>query len=186
MNDQELVALYWARDDRAIEATAARYGGYCLAIARNILSSQEDAEECVNDTWLHAWNSMPPHRPLSLPGFLGKLCRYAALKRWRDQRAQKRGGGEVALAYEELSDCIPGRGGPEEELEGRALGQLVQAFVTGLPAVERRIFLCRYWYFDSIAEIAQQFGFSQSKVKSLLFRLRGRLREELKKEGFSV
>ena len=183
MEDREIVSLFWQRDERALDAAAAKYGGYCRTIARNILPDARDAEECLGDTWLHAWNSIPPHRPESLAGFLAKLTRCAALKKWRDARAQKRGGGEADLAYEELSDCIPDRRSVDEALELQELAGRIRRFLDALPATERRVFLCRYWYLDSIAAIAAQFGFSESKVKSMLHRCRARLRDTLKKEG---
>ena len=113
MVDTEIVALYWARDERAIGESAQKYGSYCHAIALRILSDTQDAEESVNDTWLAAWNAMPPHRPAVLSAFLGKLTRRLSLKRWRDRHAQKRGGGAVALTLEELEELLPAPGGPE-------------------------------------------------------------------------
>ena len=186
MEDREIVTLFWQRDERALQAAAGKYGGLCRSIARNILVDAQDAEECLNDTWLNAWNSIPPHRPETLAGYLAKLTRYAALKRWRDERAQKRGGGEPALVYEELADCIPARRGPDEALAEKELAELIRRFLAQLPATQRRVFLCRYWYFDSIAAIAAQFGFSESKVKSMLHRSRKRLRDLLNKEGFAI
>ena len=186
MEDREIVSLFWQRDEQALEAAAAKYGSYCRAVAQNILPDAQDAEECLNDTWLHAWNSMPPHRPECLSGYLAKLTRWAAIKRWRGARAQKRGGGQIELAYEELSDCIPDRCAPDEALAGKELAELIRRFLAQLPATQRRVFLCRYWYFDSIAAIAAQFGFSESKVKSMLHRSRKRLRELLNKEGFTI
>ena len=186
MEDREIVTLFWQRDERALQAAADKYGGCCRAVARNILADEQDAEECLNDTWLNAWNSIPPHRPEALGGYLAKLTRYAALKRWRDARAQKRGGGEAALVYEELADCIPARSGPDEALAEKELAELLRRFLAQLPATQRRVFLCRYWYFDSIAAIAAQFGFSESKVKSMLHRSRKRLRDLLNKEGFAI
>ena len=183
MEDVEIVELYWKRDEAAIRETDTRYGGYCRAIARNILQNPRDAEEVLNDTYLHAWNSMPPHRPAVLSAFLGKLTRYAALKRWRDARAQKRGGGETALVYEELSDCLRGGESVELRLEGMELARSIDRFLSAQPATARRVFVCRYWYMDSTADTAAQFGFSQSKVKSLLCRTRGKLRNHLIKEG---
>ncbi|MBR1457014.1 MAG: RNA polymerase sigma factor [Oscillospiraceae bacterium] len=184
MEDRDIVELFWRRDEGALHAAADKYGAYCRAVARNVLADEQDAEECLNDAWLHAWNSIPPHRPDSLPGFLARLTRCAALNKWRDARARKRGGGEIALAYEELSECIPGRERPEAALEAAELAALIRGFLGTLADTERRVFLCRYWYFDSIAAIAAQFGFSESKVKSMLFRSRNKLRALLKKEGF--
>ena len=183
MEDREIVELFGQRDEQALEAAAAKYGSYCRAVARNILSDEQDAEECVNDSYLHAWNSIPPHRPDSLPGFLAKLTRDTALNKWRDARAQKRGGGAVALAYEELADCIPDRHAIDENLALQELAEVIRRFLYTVPETERRVFLCRYWYFDSISAIARQFGFSESKVKSMLHRSRSKLRTTLKKEG---
>ena len=117
MEDKYIVDLYWERDEKAITETAAKYGRYCYSIAFNILSNTEDAEESVNDTYLNAWNSMPPHRPTILSTFIGKVTRFVSLKKWREKRTQKRGGGNIDLAYEELSDCIPADTGIDEELE---------------------------------------------------------------------
>ena len=183
MEDKDIIALYWQRDQRAVGETQSRYGGYCLSIARNILGSKEDAEECVNDALFNAWNSIPPHRPRVLPAFLGSLTRCAALKKWRDTRAQKRGGGEISLVYEELSECLPDRCDVESQMDTINLASLLNGFVGSLPQTERRVFLCRYWYCDSIDDISARFGFSRSKVKSMLHRTRGKLYSLLQKEG---
>ena len=184
MDDAEIVALYWARDERAVSESAARYGGYCRAIAERILDNREDAEECVNDTWVGAWWSIPPQRPALLSAYLGKLTRRIALKRLRGRLAARRGGGQAALALEELDDCIPGGQRADEALDARELGRLIDRFLDALPETETRVFVCRYWYLDPVAEIAERFGFSQSKVKSMLHRTRGKLRERLQKEGY--
>lgn len=183
MEDEAIVTMYWARKEEAIQASAQKYGGYCYAIARNILVDEQDAGECVNDTWLGAWNAMPTHRPLKLGGFLGKITRRIALKRWQAMRAEKRGGGETALALEELESCISSSADPVETVELAELTRALEGFVRAMPETQRKVFLCRYWYLDSIAAIALQFGFSQSKVKSMLHRTRQSLREHLKKEG---
>ena len=184
MDDKDILALYRARDERALAETAARYGGYCYTIARNILSDGEDARECVNDAYLAAWNAAPGEGPGQLGAFLGAVTRRIALSRWREKHAAKRGGGETALAIEELAECIPGGEEAEARLETEELGRAVAAFVRALPDTERRVFLCRYWYLDSIDDIAGAFGFSRSKVKSMLARTRKKLLEHLKKEGF--
>lgn len=186
MDDKEIVALYLNREETAISATATKYGNYCYSIAYNILFNKEDAEESVNDTYLSAWNSIPPHEPEVLSAFLGKIVRNVSLKRWRDKRAQKRGNGEITLAYEELADCIPAKNTIEDELEAKEIAGHINTFLFQLPATERNIFILRYWYFDSIASIAKQFGFSKSKVKSILFRTRAKLRTKLKKEGVII
>lgn len=186
MNDTDILNLYWQRNEAAIAASSAKYGAYCSAIARNILGGAQDAQECVNDTWLAAWNSIPPQRPALLKAYLGKLTRRISLKKWRDGRALKRGGGEIALALDELAECLPGRDGVETALETAALAELLNRFVAGLAPDERRVFLRRYWYLDSIREISALFGFSQGKVKSMLHRTRLKLMNRLKEEGIDL
>jgi len=184
MEDGRIVELYWQRAENAIAETAKKYGQYCASIAYNILNSTEDAEECVNDTWLGAWNSMPPHRPNVLSVFLGKITRRAAIGKYRVRTAAKRNGGQVPLVLEELSECTVGMRSAEEEAEGRELVRTINTFLAALPDTERGVFLCRYWYMDSIEAIAVRFGFSKSKVASMLYRLRERLRGQLEKEGY--
>lgn len=186
MEDKQIVDLYWQRSEKAITESAKKYGRYCHSIALNILSSTEDAEETVNDAYMNAWNSMPPHRPQILSAYLGKLTRYAALKNWRKRRTQKRGGGNTLLAYEELSDCIPDKTSIDQEFERQELTKFINEFLGRLPKVERQLFVCRYWYFDSISAISTQFGFSESKVKSMLYRTRKKLRRKLYEEGFII
>ena len=186
MEDKYIVDLYWERDEKAITETAAKYGRYCYSIAFNILSNTEDAEESVNDTYLNAWNSMPPHRPTILSTFIGKVTRFVSLKKWRERRVQKRGGGNIDLAYEELSDCIPADTGIDEELENQELAKVINAFLDELPEHEQKVFVCRYWYFDSISTISVHFGFSESKVKSMLHRTRKKLRSKLLEEGVII
>ena len=186
MSDERIVELYWQRNESAIRLTHERYGGLCTRVAMNILGDPSDAEECVNDTYLKAWNSIPPHKPEVLSAFLGKITRYVSLKRRRDKQAQKRGGGELSLAYEELADCIPAKHDIDAELEAKEIALHINAFLSALPATERHIFICRYWYFDSIGSISRQFGFRETKVKSMLFRTRTKLRDKLKKEGVMI
>ena len=183
VKDSEIVDLYWARDERAVAETEAKYGPYCLAIAGNILADREDARECVNDTWLGAWNAMPDARPSILSAFLGKITRRLALDRWRAKYAAKRGGGETPLVLDELAECVPAAGGPEDELAVKELAGAVNSFVRALPPVEMGVFLRRYWYLESVKDLSQRLGFSQSKVKSMLARTRKKLRAYLEKEG---
>ena len=183
MEDGDIVALYWARNERALAETAEKYGGYCYAIARNALSDGEDARECVNDTYLAAWNAMPDDRPSRLAPYLGAIVRRIAIGRWRAKTAARRGGGQLPLALEELAACVPGGEAVEARLEAQALETAVAAFVRDLPDTPRRVFLCRYWYLDPIEDIAGRFGFSQSKVKSMLARTRKKLLAYLKEEG---
>lgn len=186
MEDSRIIDLYFQRSEDAICQTDAKYGNYCFSIARNILSDTEDAKEAVNDTYWGAWNAIPPHVPKRLAAFLGKITRRISLNKWQASRAAKRGGGEVDLALEELSVCIPSRLDVEQELEGAELARILNAFVRGLPDTERRVFIRRYWYLESVETIAERFGFSKSKVKSMLFRIRNKLRKELEKEGIIV
>lgn len=183
MDDTQIVELYWARKESAIEETATKYGSYCRSIAQNILNNQDDAEECVNDTWLDAWNSMPPHRPSVLSTFLGKLTRRISIDKWRRTTAKKRGDGQLPLVLAELEDCISDGKSIEEETERKLLTETIASFVKSLPETEQKIFLCRYWYMDSVSAIATRFRFSESKVKSMLYRTRKKLRVRLEKEG---
>ncbi len=186
MEDNSIVDLYWARDERAIEVTSDKYGRYCYSIAYNILGSKEDSDECVNDTYLGAWNSMPPHRPAILSTFLGKITRSLSLKKWRDKTRLKRGGCQADITLEELQECIPTGSNIEEELEAKELVGVVNEFLKELPLEERRIFLRRYWYFDSIEDICKRFGYGKSKVKMKLFRTREKLMKSLEGEGVKV
>ena len=183
MDDTQIVELYWARKESAIEETEAKYGSYCHSIALNILHNPDDANESVNDTWLDAWNSMPPHRPSVLSTFLGKLTRRISIDKWRRTTAKKRGDGQLPLVLAELEDCISDGKSIEEETERKLLAEVIAAFVKSLPETEQKVFLCRYWYMDSVSSIATRFRFSESKVKSMLSRTREKLRVRLEKEG---
>lgn len=183
MEDNRIVELYWIRSENAITETSLKYGKYCYAIAYNILSNTDDADESVNDTYLGAWNSMPPHRPATLSTFLGKITRRVSLNRWRSRSRIRRGGGEMPLVFEELSECIPSGCDVEQTVEANELSKVINNFVGSLAETERNVFVCRYWYFNSLSEICLRFGFSQSKVKSMLYRVRGNLLTFLKKEG---
>ena len=143
MQDNQIVDLYWARNEQAIDATAKKYGRYCYRIAFNILNNREDADESVNDTYMGAWKSMPPHRPSVLSTFLGKLTRRISLNKWRNQNRNKRGGGEVMLALDELSECIPSQQNPERELEMKELALAINHFIGALQPTERDIFVTR-------------------------------------------
>lgn len=183
MEDRQIVQLYFARSDRAIDETEQKYGTYCRSIARNILHSDRDADECVSDAFLGAWNSIPPRQPEALGAYVGKLTRRKAIDRLRVKQSVKRGGGAVTLALEELDECIPAGGGVEDEILRRELADAVRRFVHALGQTERNVFLLRYWYVCPVAEIAGRFGFSESKVKSMLLRTRKKLRAFLEKEA---
>lgn len=182
MEDTRIVDLFWARSEDAISETSAKYGNYCYSIAYGILADNEDAAESVNDTYFDAWNTMPPHRPAILSTFLGKITRRISIDKWRGRTAEKRGGREITLALDELSECIPSRYSVEDEIELADLVKVIDSFVMSLPPMQRRVFICRYWYLDSVSTIAKQFGFSQSKVKMMLHRQRTKLLAALEKE----
>ena len=184
MEDETILDLYFAREERAIAETGKKYGGYCRAIAMNILSDNGDAEECVNDTWLQTWNAIPPHRPTILSAFLGTITRRLSLDRWRRNTRKKRGGGQVPLALEELSQCVPDSGEPEEAAQLAELTHALEDFLKELSSRDRDLFLCRYWYLASIREIAQAFRLPESRVKVILFRTRNKLKIYLEQEGF--
>ncbi len=185
MQDEKIIDLYWARSQQAITETGAKYGRYCRTVAWNILYSDLDAEECVNDTWLHAWNAMPPERPRILKAFLGKITRNLALNRYEKEHAAKRGGGETELCLDELDGILSGSGDDAAAAVDRmALTAALDRFLGDLKKEERQIFLQRYWYMCPVREIAERFGYSESKTKMLLLRLRGKLRVQLEKEGF--
>ena len=184
MEDCEIVTLFWHRDESAIEETSKKYGNYCYSIAYRILSNHEDSEESVNDTYIDAWHSIPPHRPSVLSAFLGKITRRIAIDKWRANRAAKRGFGETAVVLDELEECIAHENDIEAEMEREHLAQTVRAFLKTLSETERKVFVSRYFYMNSVESVCKQFGFSESKVKSMLFRIREKLRSYLLKEGF--
>lgn len=181
MEDEKIIELYWERNQTAIAETEQKYGRYCGRIADNILYDREDVEECLNDTWLRAWNSMPEERPSILSAFLGAITRNLSLDRYRKKHAAKRGNGAVSYIYEELSDCVS-RTEPQVQVEFEELVHGINAFLQGLEEEHRVIFVRRYWYMDGIAAIAERFGISESKVKSSLFRSRKKLQEHLLRE----
>ena len=184
MDDKSIVDLYFSRNKDAITETHQKYGRYCYCIAYNILTNKEDAEESVSDTYMTAWGTIPPHRPSVLATFLGKITRRISIDRWRARNAVKRGGGEVPVALEELEKCVAGTQDVETEYQRKEITRAYIRFLESLPITERRIFLCRYWYVESIETIAEKFGFSQSKVKTMLHRTRAKLRKQLVKEGY--
>lgn len=184
MDDKQIVALYFDRAEDAIVQTDKKYGRYCYTIAYNILTNREDAEESVSDTYMAAWKAIPPHCPSALSTFLGKITRHISIDRWRARSAYKRGGGEITLALEELENCVADMQDVESAYARKELVSAYIRFLDALPLTERRVFLCRYWYVESIEAIAAKFGYSQSKVKSMLLRTRKKLRAQLAEEGY--
>lgn len=183
MNDQQIVALYWQRSEDAIRASQAKYGAYCHSIAASILASPQDAEECLSDTWLGAWNAMPPHRPSRLRLFLGKITRSLACDAVRAQCAQKRGGGAYTAALDELAECVPAVPGADQAVEDRELVRTVNRFLRTLRPRDCNVFLRRYWYAEPLEDIGARYGLNVNTVKTSLFRTRRKLKAYLEKEG---
>ncbi len=186
MEDKEIVDLFVSRDESAIEETEKKYSRYLTKIAYNILYDLEDCKECVNDTYLRAWNSIPPNIPTLLSLYLGKIVREAAIDIVRKKTSAKRGGFGYDMALSEIEECVGQDGGPWGEIEERFLVERINDFLRTLSEEQRNIFICRYYYMDSIKDIMAFSGNSESKVKSILFRLRARLKEYLESEGFVV
>ena len=185
MEDQMIVALYWSRDQRALGESQKKYGPLCFRLSENILASREDAEECVSDTWLRAWDTMPPQRPQLLRAYFAAITRNLSLNRWHRARAEKRGGGlEVLLS--ELEDCLPAAGSVEDAVESHELARAIDRWLTGLALADRVAFLRRYWYGQQVAEVARQAGCSPNTMTKRLGRLREGLRRALEQEGISV
>ena len=183
MDDKKIVDLYWERSEIAISETSKKYGKYCKYIAFSILHNDQDSEESVNDTYLRAWNSIPPHRPSALKAFLGKITRNLSLDRYEQLHAEKRHGGQVPLVFDELQDCISSSSSTEAIVEEIALTEVLDRFLSTLSSEQRKIFMQRYWYFASIKEIAASHGISESKVKMSLLRSRDQLKRMFEKEG---
>ena len=181
MTDDKIVALYWARSEDAIKETEKAYGSYCYYIAFHILHEKQDANETVNDTYLKAWQNMPPQKPNPLKAFLGRITRQLSINRLEKRNATKRGG-EYALSLDELENVIGDN--TQDMADQVALSEALTRFLYALPITQRRIFVRRYWYFESINEIASTFSISESKVKSMLMRLRKKLKQHLEQEGF--
>lgn len=186
MEDSAIIDLYWQRSEEALVQSDHKYGKLCRSVAFNILRDLEDTEECVNDTWLRAWNAMPPGRPSVLSAFFSRITRNLSLDRCKAAKAGKRGGGQLTACLDELADCIPADGTVEQELAFRELTGLLDGFLRQLPEKECCIFLRRYWYVDSTRDIARRYGMPEGSVKSQLSRTRQKLKKVLEKEGIAV
>jgi RNA polymerase sigma-70 factor (ECF subfamily) len=184
MEDEAIIALYWRRMEEAITQTDLKYGGCCHAVANHILSSDEDAEECVNDTWLRAWNAIPPQRPTRLGAFLVKITRNLAFDRYRAKTAEKRGSGRLEGVLEELEECVSGTHDVPGEAEAKELAAAIRRFLTTLPEEERSLFLRRYFFGEETAAMARRYGLQSSHVQVRLSRTRKKLRAFLHKEGY--
>lgn len=185
MDDREITELFWQRSEKALTETEKKYRRYCFFIAERILGNAEDAEEIVNDTYLKAWNTIPPQRPETLKPYLGMLCRQLALDRYEKMHAQKRGG-QTAFVLEELEDTFPGKNEAADPGEDAALTAALDHFLGTLPGRTRNVFLRRYWYSGTIPEIAAEYGMRENAVTVLLSRTRNKLKKYLEKEGFSI
>ena len=184
MSDKEIIRLYFNRDQRALSATAKKYGSYCTTIAKNILGNNEDAEECVNDTYLSAWNSIPPTRPTILSAFLGKITRNLAFNKYKYNHVIKRGNGEIAVVLDELAECVSGLDDVEQEIDRRELVATINSFLNTISPKKRNIFICRYWYSDSVSAIAKRYEMTESNVSVTLNRLRVKLKKYLCERGY--
>lgn len=186
MEDAKIVELYWERNQNAISETAAKYGKYCTAIAKNILGNNEDAEECVNDTYMKTWSALPPHRPQMLSTFLGKITRNLSFNQYKMKHADKRGGSEIPLILDELSECVSGAADTEKEIEYKALISEINDFLGILSPEKRNIFIYRYWYSYSVTNIAKICGIKENTVSMILSRTRNKLREYLTERGYEI
>ena len=185
MEDKQIVELYWARSETAISETEKKYGRYCHYIAYQILCNDEDAKEIVNDTYLKTWNTVPPQRPDPLKPYVGTISRQLSLNRYEAQNTQKRGG-QVQIVLDELSECIPDNDSGADIGESVALSDALNRFIWALPQRTRNIFVRRYFYMSTIAEIAKDFSMKESNVTMHLLRTRKKLEQFLKKEGFDL
>ena len=184
VTDSEIIDLFNQRDEMALQKTQDKYGAYCKTIAINILVSKEDTDECINDVLLKVWNAIPPEVPKSLQAYLGKITRNSALNTYECKNAAKRGGTQVDIAFSELEEVLSEQSNVEQAFNKQIFADFINEFLSKLPKQQRIIFLKRYLYFINVNEIAQELDISESKVKSVLFRLRNKLKTELEKEGF--
>lgn len=186
MDDRQIIELYFARDERAIAQSAQKYGSYCFTVANNILQSERDAEECVNDTWVKAWNAIPPQRPEHLRLFLAKIVRNLAFNRLKEQNRQKRGGGAVVLALEEIDAFLPASDRVETQAEEAELMRAVNTFLRSLSGRDCNIFINRYFHVESTKAIAKAYGLTEGAVQKILLRTRNKLKRYLESEGYTI
>ncbi len=184
MEDGQIIELYWQKDVDAISETANKYGAYCFTIAENILHNTEDSEECVNDTWLHAWNAIPPQRPTVLRMFLARITRNLSFDRFNAKNAKKRGGGEITFVLDELAECLSSGANVEAAYESKELGQCIRRFVRALPERDGNVFVRRYFFTDPVADIAKRYCLTENNVMTILSRTRKKLKSHLLKEGY--
>jgi RNA polymerase sigma-70 factor (ECF subfamily) len=186
MEDSMILDMFFGREESAIDETRRKYGKRLFRTSKNILHSNEDAEECVNDTLLKAWEVIPPTRPAILGAFLVKIVRNLSINKWEAKSAAKRGGGETNLVLSELEECISSPRGPEQEHEAAQITEAINAFLNGIDKTARVAFVLRYFHGESIRAISEHFKMSESKIKSILFRTRKKLKTHLEKEGIVI
>lgn len=184
MNDEKIIDLFFRRDEQAIRESMTAYGAYCRAVAAGILSDPADVDEAVADTWLAVWDAIPPHRPKYLRLFLGRITRNLAISLWRKNNTSSRGGGQMALALEELGECISPDISPEEAVNTKELQRSINAFLKAQPTVQRQVFLRRYFYLEDIPAIAHRYELREANVRMMLSRTRQKLRKHLIQEGY--
>lgn len=186
MDDEKIVQLYCERNEQAIQETANKYGNYCNSIAKNILGNNEDAEECVNDTYLNTWNSIPPHKPKMLSTFLGKIVRNLAFNKYKHDHADKRGGGELPLVLDELAECVSGNENIADAFVMKEIVSAINEFLSTLSEIKRNIFIRRYWYTESIVDIAKSYDMESTAVSMMLNRIRSKLHNYLIERGYDI
>ena len=184
VEDKQIVELYWKRSEQAISETSKKYGTYCYAISHNILQNKEDADECVNDTYIRAWNSIPPHKPNNLKTYLAKITRNLSLSKYEKNTAKKRNNGQVPLLLDELAECLPSEYESETVItDNIVIKSSIEYFLGTLSKKNRQIFIKRYWYMNSLEDIAKEYNMSENNVSVILFRMRKDLKRILQKEG---
>ncbi|MCL2122427.1 MAG: RNA polymerase sigma factor [Clostridiales bacterium] len=185
MQDYQIVDLYWERDERAIKESEANYGKYCRSISINLLNNQEDAEECVNDTWLSAWNSIPPNRPTALSAFFGRIVRNLSISRFRANRAGKRYDG-ITVMLSELDDCVPSTVSVSETMENGQITQVIESWLNLQSKDDRALFIRRYWHGEAVVSLAKESNVTQNQMAQRMLRLRQSLKKALEKEEISL
>ena len=185
LDDKIIIQHYWDRDERAISETDEKYGSFCFSIAENILGNKEDSGECVNDTYLKTWNTIPPQRPKIFPAFIGKIVRNLSYDRYARNKTAKREGGQINAVFDELEECIADRAA-DVECDENELKEAIDSFVQMLSVRNRKIFVRRYWYTESIKSIAEKMNMTENSVSAVLKRIRIKLQKYLAKRGFDV
>lgn len=186
MEDKEIIKLYLDRNEQAIAATSEKYGSYCKTISVNILKNDEDAEECVNDTYMKTWNAIPPQIPVIFSAFLGKIARNISFNKYRHNNSQKRGGSEMPLILDELGEIVSGKESVEDEIDKKELLRDINGFLNSISEYKRGIFIRRYWYSNKVSDIAQRYGRSENSVSVELNRIRKKLSDHLLKRGYEL